>query len=268
MKKNILIIISIVLFISCEKEIDINLNKSNPRYVIEGNISNMAGECYVRITKTINFDEVIANPTVSGAFVTITNNITNQTDTLIEAISGLYLNNSLIGIEGHTYTMNIKVNSETFMASSTMPVMVNLDSIQQIESSSGGGHGGPMGGGISSNNIVRITPKYTDPKNITNYFQFVVYRNDTLQNDVFIQSDFGFNGLVSDRPLRVKANKSDIIKVDMQCIDESVYNYFFGLSENINQSSATPANPVSNINNNALGYFKAHTTSKKSLIIK
>ncbi len=268
MKKNILIIISVILFISCEKEIDINLNKSNPRFVIEGNISNMAGECYVKITKTINFDEVIPNPSVSGAFVTITNNTTNQTDTLNETISGLYINNSLTGIEGHKYTMNIKVNGETFIASSIMPKMVNLDSIQQMESSSEGGHGGSMGGGISSNSIIRITPKYTDPENYANYFQFVVTRNDTLQNDVFIQSDFGFNGLVSDRPLRVKANKKDMVKVDMQCIDEAVYNYFFGLSENINQSSATPANPVSNISNNALGYFKAHTTSTKTIIIK
>ncbi|MFZ4413939.1 MAG: DUF4249 family protein, partial [Bacteroidales bacterium] len=252
----------------CEKEIDINLNKSNPRIVIEGNLSNLPGECSVKITKTINFDENIPNPTVSSAFVTITNLNTNITDTLNETKPGIYTNDSLVGKPGHTYTLLIKIGNETYTASSTIPQIVSLESIQLLDSNSTTTHGGPMGGGSGSNSIVRMVPQYTDPVNVTNFFQFVVTRNDTLQKDIFIQNDFGFNGLVSNRPLRVIASKRDTVKVDLQCVDEAVYNYFFGLSENINQSSATPANPVSNISNNALGYFKAHTSSSKTIIIK
>ncbi|MEI6694708.1 MAG: DUF4249 family protein [Bacteroidota bacterium] len=268
MKKYLIIVLSAILLISCEKEIDINLNKSNPRIVIEGNLSNLAGECGVKITRTINFDETIPNPTVSNAFVTITNLNTNVTDTLNETKPGIYTNDSLIGKPGHSYTMQVKIGIETYIAASTMPQIVNLEYIQLLDSNSTASHGGPMGGGTGSNSIVRMIPQYTDPVNLTNFFQFVVTRNDTLQKDIFIQSDFGFNGLVSNRPLRVTAIKKDVVKVDMQCIDEAVYNYFFGLSENINQSSATPANPVSNISNNALGYFKAHTSSSKTIIIK
>lgn len=54
----------------------------------------------------------------------------------------------------------------------------------------------------------------------------------------------------------------------MQCIDEAIYDYLLGLSENMNQPSATPTNPVSNISNNALGYFKAQTSSKKTINVK
>ncbi|MCX6232025.1 MAG: DUF4249 family protein [Bacteroidetes bacterium] len=269
MNKYIIILSAAILLISCKKEIEINLNKSNPRIVIEGNLSNLSGECSVKITKTINFDETIPNPAVSGAFVTIIDLNTNKTDTLTETKPGIYTNDSLKGISGQTYTMHVKINTETYSASSTIPQIVNLEYIQLIDSnSSGTSHGGPFGGGTGSNSIVRMTPVYTDPANVANFFQFVVTRNDTIQKDIFIQSDFGFNGLVSNRPLRVKATKNDIVKVDMQCIDEAVYNYFFGLNLNINQSSATPANPVSNISNNALGYFKAHTSSTKTIIIK
>ncbi|MFZ4398423.1 MAG: DUF4249 family protein [Bacteroidales bacterium] len=267
MKKYFIAILSVVLLISCEKEIDIDLNKSNPKFVIEGNISNLPGECKVKISKTINFNEVVPNPTVSGALVIITDNNTNQADTLIEIKPGFYAKFSLIGKEGHNYTLIVKVNNETFSASSSMPYMVKLDTVEQIDINQGG-HGGPMSGGIGGNSIIRIIPTYTDPANVENYFQFVLSKNDTVLNDIFIQSDFGFNGIQSNRPLRVKADKKDIIKIDMQCIDKPVYNYFFGLNENINQSSATPANPVSNINNNALGYFKAHTSSSKILTIK
>ncbi len=269
MKKYLILVLSAILLISCEKEININLNKSNPRIVIEGNLSNLPGECSVKITKTINFDETIPNPTVSNAFVTITNLNTNTTDTLTETKPGIYTNDSLMGKLGHTYSMQVKIGNETYNASSTIPQIVDLEYIQLLDSnSSGGTHGGPFGGGTASNSIVRMTPIYVDPANVANFFQFVVTKNDTIQKDIFIQSDFGFNGLVSNRPLRVKASKNDTVKVDLQCVDEAVYNYFFGLSENINQSSATPANPVSNISNNALGYFKAHTSSSKTIIIK
>ena len=146
MKKYFLVIISTFILISCEREIDINLNKSNPRLVIEGNLSNLAGECSVKITKTVNFSEIIPNPTVSGAFVTIISLNTNKTDTLKETAPGMYTNDSLFGIPGQTYTMVVKTNNETYIASSTIPQMVDLESIQLLDSnSSGGSHGGPMG---------------------------------------------------------------------------------------------------------------------------
>lgn len=54
----------------------------------------------------------------------------------------------------------------------------------------------------------------------------------------------------------------------MQCIDETVYDYLLGLSENMNQPSATPTNAVSDISNNALGYCKPQTSSKKMISVK
>jgi hypothetical protein len=89
-----------------------------------------------------------------------------------------------------------------------------------------------------------------------------------LLNDIFIRNDVGFNGSSAPRPLRVRADRNDVIKVAMQDIDKAAYNYFFGLNENLNQSSATPANPTSNISNGALGYFKGHTSQVKTIVIK
>lgn len=274
MKKYIVISFAFLFLISCEKVIDIDLNQSNPRYVIEGNLSNVTGESKVKISKTLNFDETTAYPAISGALVTITDNKLNQTDTLTETSVGIYFKAGLAGIEGHPYTMMVKMGTEIFTAVSTMPNSVNLDSLVQetlAGSYSGGGPGGPGGpgrpGSDKGSSTIQITPHYTDPDNAENYYQFVVTRNDTLVNDIFIRNDVGFNGSSSHLPLRVKADKGDALTIDMQCIDNTVYNYFFGLNENINQSSATPANPTSNINNGALGYFKAHTSQKETIII-
>lgn len=277
MKKYILIPFVLLFLISCEKVIDIDLNQSNPRFVIEGNLSNEAGESKVRISKTLNFDETTAFPAISGALVTITDNLLNQIDTLTETSLGIYFKAGLVGIEGHTYTMMVNIENEIYTAVSTMPFSVNLDSlVQENLAGSGIGGGGPGGSGGPGNpggdhdyeTIIQITPHYTDPVNSENFYQFEVTRNDTLVDDVFIRNDVGFNGSSSHLPLRVKADKGDVVTIDLQSIDKTVYNYFFGLNENINQSSATPANPASNINNGALGYFKAHTSKKKTIGIE
>jgi hypothetical protein len=272
MKRYILIPFALLFLISCEKVIDIDLNQSNPRFVIEGNLNNVAGESKVKISKTLNFDETTAYPPISGALVTITDNKLNQTDTLTETSVGIYFKAGLVGIEGHTYTMKVNISNEIFTAVSTMSLSVNLDSLVQetiAGSYSGGGPGGSgRPGSDQGSSTIQITPHYTDPSSSENYYQFVITRNDTLADDVFIRNDVGFNGSSSHLPLRVKADKGDAVTIDLQCIDKTVYNYFFGLNENINQSSATPANPASNINNGALGYFKAHTSQKITISIR
>lgn len=276
MKKYSSIPFVLLFLISCEKVIDIDLNQSNPRFVIEGNLSNVTGESKVRISKTLNFDETTAYPAISVALVTITDNKLNQTDTLTETSSGIYFKPGLAGRQGHSYTMMVKIGNEIFTAVSTMPLSVKLDSLVQENLAGTGTGGGPGGSGRPGNpggnhdyeTIIQITPHYTDPVNSENYYQFEVTRNDTLVDDVFIRNDVGFNGSSSHLPLRIKADKGDVVTIDMQCIDKTVYNYFFGLNENINQSSATPANPASNINNGALGYFKAHTSNRKTISIE
>ena len=42
---------------ACTKEIDIDLNSSNPQTVIEGNISDEPGPYIVKISKTVNYSE-------------------------------------------------------------------------------------------------------------------------------------------------------------------------------------------------------------------
>lgn len=272
MKKNLIIPFSLLLLVSCEKEINIDLNQSNPGFVIEGNLSNIAGESTVRISKTLNFDEMTSYPAISDALVTITDNKLNQIDTLSEISAGIYFKPGIAGLEGHIYTLKVTIDNEIFTSVSTMPYNINLDSIVQETLAgfySGGGPGGSgRPGSEHGSSTIQITPYYTDPSNFENYYQFVVTRNDTLANDIFIRNDIGFNGSSTPLPLRVKASKDDVVNIDMQCIDKAVYDYFFGLNENINQSSATPANPTSNISNGALGYFKAHTSQKKTIKIE
>ena len=72
----IIIFLVSYVFTSCEKVIDVNLNDADKKYVIEGFITNQAGQCQVTITQTKSFDGDNNFSPVSGASVSITDNST------------------------------------------------------------------------------------------------------------------------------------------------------------------------------------------------
>jgi uncharacterized protein YbgA (DUF1722 family) len=59
----------------------------------------------------------------------------------------------------------------------------------------------------------------------------------------------------------------DVLKIEMQCIDEFVYEYFNSFGNTLG-GSATPANPYTNIIGSELGYFSAHTSEMKEKVIQ
>ena len=266
----ILIFFLLLLFNSCEKEININLNASNPKFVIEGNISNVFSEAKIKITKTLNFNETIDYPLVSGALVTITDSTMNVTDTLFESIKGLYTKQQLIGKEGHTYIMFVKIGTETFKASSTMPYRLKMDSIIQQNLAGTASSFGPPAGTPAAGSIIQLLPEYLNTTHTDKFFQFIILRNDSILNRINLRSDLGSNStnFSIPFPLFVRAKKDDTVTIDLQFIDKNVYNYLYGLTQNLNQFSASPSNPTTNITNGALGYFSAHTSQKETLIIK
>lgn len=262
---NLLIIFGLFLLSSCEKEISIDLNKSNPKFVIEGNISNSAGESKVMITKTLNFDENTEFPTVSGALVTITDTLLHKIDTLIESTAGMYTNPSLMGKEGHTYKLAVKIDTETFTSISTMPLRLLIDSLYQMPDL---GAAGPPAGTPGAGTTIRIMPAYKNFTGTDKYYQVVIIKNDTLINNITTRSDLGATGISFPFPLFIQAKKDDVLNIDIQFINKKAYDFLYGLSRNIGQFSATPSNPTSNISNGALGFFKAHTSQKTMFIVK
>jgi len=266
--KNIIFVLFFPVFLqsSCDREINIDLNKTYPRYVIDGNLSTDIGESYVLISKTLDFDQTIAYPNVRGALVTITDNTLKKTDTLTETDNGIYSKSDLKGIEGHSYTMIVKTDEEVFTSFSSIPYRLEFDSIVQQNIADDGIPEPP--GNMGSGPIIEFLPVYTNTIHTDNYFQFVVYKNRTLLSGIIVRKDMGSNEITSLFPIFIQAKKNDVLKIDMQCFDKKVYDYLYGLSQNLYQISSTPSNPKSNISNGALGYFKAHSTQKKSLIIR
>ena len=270
--------IVLISFAGCQTEINIDLNSSNPRYVIEADLNDCLGDSKVKITRTLNFNQPNVFPPVSNALVTIKDNDSNQLDTLFEGSRlGIYSKVGLKGFSGHSYTLNVQVDGKLFTSTSVMPTSISLDSIVQLANptTSGGPGSGPGSGGGPLNKLttgevtsptVSITPYFKDAEHVPNAYQIMVSRNDTVLKDIVLRNDINFSGVY--QSLKVQAKVKDSVRIDLQCIDPLAYNYLLDATANLAQSGATPANPNSNISNGALGYFKVHSSSKKSILIK
>lgn len=244
----------ITVFSSCQKVIDVNLNSTLPRYVITGNVTNQPAPYTVSITKTVDFSQDNTFPGMTGAIVVITDATLGIVDTLKDIGAGKYQTNNINGVSGHKYQLYINAASNIFVATSTMPDAVTLDSLYTQMS--------PFGRSLL------IVPQYTDPTATGNFYHFHEYVNGVEGSDLNTRNDRLINGQVMKSPIRSsKIEKGDMVQVSLECIDSAVYNYYFTLSQTENQNSATPANPVSNISNGALGYFSAHTVSTKEVIV-
>ncbi|MEO7309031.1 MAG: DUF4249 domain-containing protein [Chitinophagaceae bacterium] len=256
-------LVMLLAFASCEKVIDIRLNDTAKKYVVEGNISNEAGQCTVNITQTKDFSENNDFPGVGGAVITVSDN-GGAPVALAETARGVYTNAAINGTPGHTYTLEVTVGGQRFSSVSMMPAVVNLDSVYIEDRVLFG----------DSTKIVNVT--YKDPAAKGNAYRFIQYRNSVREKTVFVTNDDFTNGnnvtnqllIFGDDDADKKIKSGDFIKVTMQCIDEPVYKYWFSIDGATGESNnATPANPVSNVTGGALGYFSAHTTQTKTIVV-
>lgn len=263
--KKILAILPLItiLFASCEKEVDVDLNDSDPQIVIEGEITDQPGPYFVRISKSVNFSNSNTYPSVSGAIVSISDDNGNV-DRLTEVENGLYRTNTTVGASGKTYNLSVSINNINYSAISTMPQKVMLDSLKFDRFRTPDG----------KDNYTTI-PVYNDPITNGNNYRFLMTVDGVKDKTYYVDNDIIGNGITNVRGLinpdnEVALNSS--IKFEMRCIDEPTYLYFNSLSQISGGGpggGVTPSNPPNNIKGGkALGFFAAYTTQSITQQVK
>jgi hypothetical protein len=250
---------------SCKKTVSLNLKTAPAQIVIEGEITNLPGPYTVSISQTVGFYADNTFPPVSGASVTISDSTLGITDSLTEMTpgTGIYSTHTLQGVPGHTYALSVTSQQQNYAATSTMPMPVPLDSITFSQLSRFGG------------NEIDAIANFQDPAGIKNYYQFVEFVNGAqITKDIFVFDDRLSDGKYINETLYNDTSylfQGDEVKVNMYCIDENVYNYFYQLLQSGGggafSTTASPANPTSNISNGSLGYFSAHTVSSATAVV-
>jgi len=252
-----------LLLASCEKVIDLDLHTASEKYVIEGNVTNMPGPYQVSIGRTGGVNDAYTFRGVSGARVTLRDDAGN-TETLQEGAPGQYQTASpgLQGLEGHTYYLDVSIGDQHYTSSSVMPQRVSLDSLYITKVFNW------------SKDVLTVVPVFTDPAGKGNCYRFDQVINGALDKTLYANNDDFSDGRLSEWPLLrpdpdSTLHPNDQVQVEMQCIDTAVYKYWFSVDESaLGNGSNLPANPVTNIQGGALGYFSAHTSQRRTITVK
>jgi len=267
--KKIFIYISLLslLFTSCKKIISIDTDNAPPQIVIEGKITDKLAVQQIKITKTVGYDAGLNFPAVSGATVKVGDSRGNNY-TFAETAPGVYTNR-MRGISGVTYNLVVTAEGQNYMASSKMPNNVKLDSVGVVLNS------------FFGNDRKTAVAYLVDPAGETNFYHFNLYVNDYLSQRFYVANDRLTNGNSLRVQLFFKSNNNnndsdelnskDRVRVDLECIDSNVFDYWYALNEQSGRGpnqGTTPANPTSNISNNALGYFSAHTYQTLNMVVR
>jgi hypothetical protein len=252
--------ISLFTFSSCEKVINIDLKDSQNKVIVEGLITNEAGQLVhsVLLSKSNSFSSTGKNNPIVGALVIVEDSTSKIIDTLKETSPGVYNTKKILGVIGHTYKLNAIINGTSYTASSKMPEAIGLDSLYIQET--------PFFGNI----FKQVVPVFKDDLGTKNYYRFSVQVNDSLQNDIDAWDDLLSDGKVNSRPLNIDDQEAldgdDTLSVTMNTTDLALFN-FFNTLENASGNAQTPGNPTSNISGDAIGYFGAITVQKRTIIL-
>lgn len=260
------IIGTVMIFtVSCIEQIEIELNESYSRLVVEGSITNEKKSHTVKLSKTKSYFSNEAVPTVTGAIVTINDGINtyslNDTN-----LSGLYHTDSTVkGEIGMTYTLTIKLENEIYVAEAYLDTVSNLDSLSYKKDK-------------RKNYVYHLKIYIQEIPGVGNYYMRNYYVNnvlitDKLSNIKFIGDKYGdgnyINGLETDA---IGAKKGDTIKYEISSISKEQYDFFTAIMQQTvwlgDPFDPPPANIPTNISNGALGFFGASAVTSKTVILK
>ena len=269
--KVLIFLIAVIVLSACQKVVYLDLNTAEPRLVIEGNITTKTGEPQrVFVTTSGDFYTGEGIELIGDATVMIKDEA-GFVDTLDMYVDGIYYTFGFTPKENIEYSIEVLHDDEKYTGSEIFPVKKRIDSIWYVVNEGLFGDGGLNEDGDTTYNIF---VRYQDPEETLDFYRFVTSINDSVTEagfgTYFVTDDELFNGQLFDMEiLGSGATKGDTIKVDLQAIGYNTYTYYVGFNDVLRSGmGSTPYNPISNLSNDALGYFGAFTSDTETIIIK
>lgn len=260
-----LFVLAAALFLaSCEKEINLDLNESDPQIVIEGWVSDQPGPYEIKITQSTNYFDNEAIPGVSGASVIIRDDM-GTADTLSEIQPGLYRTSTLQGQIGHNYSLTVVIGDQTYEASSYLPRIGPIDTSFSIYS--------PQTGFLDEGYY--IVSAANEPAGQGDFYRFRFYQNDSLYDgafDYFLTDDRFVDGQLATVQFPYTVELGDTCIIEIQSLTNQAYDFYLSLFSELTSAGspfgAPPANLTGNISNKALGFFGAMSIERDTVIVQ
>lgn len=277
--------------ISCEKSVRFDLDKQEPKLVVEGTIETGTAPLFF-LSRSLDFFSEINPEILTGSFVrNAVVSVSNGTKThqlkeygIPTPAGTIYyystdssdLATAFTGAEGTTYSLEITVEGKTYSAITTIPLhKKTVDSLWWR----------PSINNPDSNKVV-LMARVKDPPGFGNYIRFFNSTNggpfNPGLNSVF--DDQIVDGSAYDIEVEKGINRNeeidfetysffdrgDTVILKFTNIDKACFDFWRTMEYNYGSIGSPFANPtkvLSNINGGALGYFGGYSVQYDTLVI-
>ena len=257
--------------LSCEETIQLDLDQTSSRIVIEGLLTNKLGHSYVVLTKTTPFYDEKGQPRVTGAKIEIT---TTEGDLIMlqETKPGLYQPPSnFVGVVGQTYVLQVEVDGQIYTATETMSAVNSFDSLTYWQPPNLDDDDA-----IEASQFYELLVYYTEPQGIENYYQFKFYRNQEILDfngtGVFVYDDESIAENIEGLATPEYYALGDTGRIEVFGLSRRAFRYYMDINNNINSDggmfSGIPANAGTNIVGDAIGYFQVSAMEDIEIVVK
>jgi len=269
MNRLLLVFSIIVLFSGCEEVIQVELDNADSQIVIEAKVSDNPSNNLVIISKSTDFYNPSQYENISGAEVIVSESGGNSY-IFFEISPGKYSNSNLSAKVGREYSISVIYNETNYSAKSSLPKQLIMDSITVM------GEKRPFQEELD----YEYHCYFQDYPDVEDFARFKLYINGEIKGGIFRYDDrltdgnyIDFNRFFFD-DADEDIKPGDVVTIEMLTIDKATFEYFDTLRKALASSgggpfgSTAPSNPITNWDNDALGYFSAYTIESKSVIIE
>lgn len=291
MRHVLLLLVGLLTLVSCEKDIEIDLDEKAETLVVEATIEN-GRPPVVFLSRSLSFysevsPEILAASFVRGAEVWVSDGSRRHRlrEDSVENIFGLtiyfYTNDpvspstAFLGALKNRYTLEISTGGQTYTASTTIPdITRRIDSIwwEPVEDP-------------EDSTLAKLIIRATDKPGFGNYIRYFTKTNEgpflpgfnSVFDDQVIDGttytfpvDRGFDKNTDVGDYEPFFNRGDTVTVKVADIDKTTYDFWRTLEfsyQSVGNPFATPVKVLGNISNGALGYFGGYAAQYHSLVI-
>lgn len=284
-------LILLILLVSCERTIDIELDNVSPKLVVDGSIENNQPPI-VFLSKSVGYfsqidPQTLANSFVHQADVYVSNGqLTHKLKEYAENVAPGYtiyyysidsanLATAFIGELNKSYSLRIVSENQEYTATTRIPAITKrIDSV----------YWKPAPPNNPPEKVVLMI-KATDPPGLGDYVRYFtkqnsdpfypglnsVYDDQVIDNSTYeIQVEKGIDRNVPLPDGYAFFNKGDTATLKLCNIDKATYDFWRTMEFtylSVGNPFSSPTRVLSNISNGALGYFGGYAAQYRTVII-
>ncbi len=271
----ILLICALAVFSACEETIIIETGELDERVVIEGLVTDQQNH-YVKLTRTRSFyDNGPADP-IENALVSVSDNNGNTYNFVHNPLNdpdgnGFYYPiNSFQGQIGSVYALDVQVDGERYTAQEellpvtaidSLTVIVNEDELEEPE---------------EFGRFYEVLFYASEPQDRKDQYLFKFYRDGEIvkdfPTDIYFSDDALLGEKIDDLEIAGFYAEGDVVTVEMFSLTQEAFIFYSDLFNLLNNDggmfSPPPANPRTNLSNEALGYFQVSAFVSQNILIE